>query len=618
MKFDCDQRDPALLDSAILKEVNQAIAARLESLGITRREILRRGFAGVTAGALASLVACKERSESGLQQTSAAFKSSGSFLTDYSNAELNTPVPEISASDFRDRATKRGLAVASIISYWLSTAPYKMFQELLDQPSQQMPIFRPLFGPAIIFRHATVIKALEATDHLTVAPYASEMRKGTDGEHQGDLPKYFILGTDDDAQYRPDGMILRKAILPSDQETILRPMIRKICEGWVAKIKASGTSEFDAVTTLCRFVPVGIVSDYLGTPVFDQNQVSFDGKTKGGESFDLSTLKTVFKFQKIPHGTVPTPQLMYEWVRDAFRNIFNNFGGPVDQVDHFRKLGLIATENLTAWTQYCLQHYKAEIEAGRSVPDTMLTRLLKMQRKVNSDRKYDKEFTEELAEELKTSVEDLKKRLADGRIRANVFGTVTGGVVNPEEGSARMIDSILRLKDKEYKTLNGASYEHLAQAVAKDDPTTLVALEAYALEALRLQPQGEVLVRRCESDTFELAGQPILKGTLVFIAYASAMRDGGVVNDPLAFDIKRPTLEHAFEGSSDRKHEKPQSQLYLQHGYGRHKCLGRYASELTLQETLRALVSLGNISRGDELKMDENGLYAQSLKVRFV
>jgi cytochrome P450 len=112
-----------------------------------------------------------------------------------------------------------------------------------------------------------------------------------------------------------------------------------------------------------------------------------------------------------------------------------------------------------------------------------------------------------------------------------------------------------------------------------------------------------------------LAGVPIRKGTPVFVAYAAAMRDPQAVPRPLAFDRTRDERLMPFHGDKDRAREAPQSLVYLQHGYGRHKCLGRYASEITMRESLRALLRVGPIERRSELELDAQGLYAVSLRV---
>ena len=250
----------------------------------------------------------------------------------------------------------------------------------------------------------------------------------------------------------------------------------------------------------------------------------------------------------------------------------------------------------------------------------MLTRLLRLQLRASSGNgpSLEQEFAQMLGSPLPAG--ELSNRLSDSMIRSNVFGTAVGAVVNPQESTARIVDSMLRLKDGEYQVLNGATYDHAVRLAGIDEgdagyAMSLQSLRKYALEALRLRPQGEVLLRLCVQDNTELGGTLIRKGTPVFVAFAGAMRDPEVVPQPLAFDIERDERLVAYLNDQERAREAPQSQLYLQHGYGRHKCLGRYASELTMRESLRALLRLGPLERRGELEMDEQGLYAISLRV---
>jgi cytochrome P450 len=203
-----------------------------------------------------------------------------------------------------------------------------------------------------------------------------------------------------------------------------------------------------------------------------------------------------------------------------------------------------------------------------------------------------------------------------------VFGTVVGAVVNPQEATARIADSVLRLKDGEYPTVGGAGYGDATRlaAIEEGEPgyaESLEGLRRYALEALRLQPQGEVLLRLCVQENRELGGVRIPKGTPIFVAFAAAMRDAEAVPQPLTFDVGRDESLTAYLSDGDRAREAPQSRTYLQHGYGRHKCLGRYASEITMRESLRALLRLGRWERRSALELDEQGLYVQSLRIGF-
>ncbi len=97
-------------------------------------------------------------------------------------------------------------------------------------------------------------------------------------------------------------------------------------------------------------------------------------------------------------------------------------------------------------------------------------------------------------------------------------------------------------------------------------------LYKYFLEALRLQPQGEVLLRKCARDGAQIAGsRPIAAGTLVFASHGSAMKD---VPEPDAFILDRP-----------REH-------YLHYGWSRHTCLGQYVSPVIIVESMVALLGL--------------------------
>ncbi|WP_434113150.1 cytochrome P450 [Methylocaldum sp. GT1TLB] len=573
-----------------------------------------------------------------------------SFLREVAGAEEGTPLPsppppmpnpndpkyagdpgayekdkqaaETAAAAFATAAKARGGAVAQVISKWLVTAPYAMFQELLAQPRDAMPIFKPAIGPVIVMRHPEVIRCLERTDLFTVDPYAAEMARATDDKTKHpEAYSHFMLGTDRDDLYRLDDVILRRAVSRSDEETLSR-LTRDEAERWTHRAQAEGIGGIDVVPTLAKFVPLRIVGDYLGVHYYDFGTPSVLPGLRGGDRFPLDPdLQAVFSFGKITEGIVPTADDLFIWVKDAFRNIFNNFSPAHPLFAEFRERGVIATEYLSAYVFALLKHYKERLRQGETVPDTMLTRLLRMQLELERDGET---LTDEFAARLGTPLtkDELAKRLSDSMIRSNVFGTAVGAVVNPQEATARILDSMLRLKDGEYEVLNGSSYEQAVRLanIEPDSPDyaeSLAGLRKYALEALRLQPQGEVLLRLCVKDNTELGGVPLRAGTLVFAAYAAAMRDPETVPNPSAFDITRDERLVPYLGDRERAHEAPQSQIYLQHGYGRHKCLGRYASEITMRESLRAMLRLGSLERRGSLEMDEQNLYAMSLRIGF-
>lgn len=571
------------------------------------------------------------------------------FLSDIAAAEQQTPLPlplppmpdpcdpkyvgapelyekdRQSAADaaaaFAAAAQVRGAAVAQVISKWLATAPYVMLQELLDQPKELMPVFKPTIGPALVMRYEHVIECLKRTDLFTVDPYAAEMARATDDKTKNPQAfSHFMLGTDRDDLYRLDDVILRRAVSRHD-EGVVSAMARKEAEHWTSTVRDAG--EIDVVTTLAKFVPLRIVSDYLGVPYQNGSEYVTLPGLRAGDRFPLDEgLLEVFSFSKIQEGLTPTAENLYDWVKDAFRNTFNNFNQANPLFTEFRERGIVATEYLTAYIHALLKFYKDRMRRGETVPDTMLTRLLRMQSQIagKEAQTLEQEFAYLLGSPLPEG--ELARRLSDSMIRSNVFGTVVGAVINPQEATARIADSILRLKNGEYKGLNGSSYAEAARLAGINEvecgyTESLEALRKYALEALRLQPQGEVLLRLCVQDNTELGGVHIGKGTLVFVAFAAAMRDADAVLQPLAFDIGRDERLIGYLSDGDRRREAPQGQTYLQHGYGRHKCLGRYASEITMRESLRALLRLGQLERLSALEMDEQGLYAVSLRVGF-
>lgn len=563
------------------------------------------------------------------------------FLASIALAEQQTPLaaaPDPDAPRYaHDRAAyetdkkayetalqARGAAVAQIISTRLRTQPLEMLQELLDQPENTMPVFKPVVGPAIVVRHTHVIKCLERTDLFTVDPYTPEMIRANDDQARNpEQSPPFMLGTDKEEWYLPDDILLRRVVSRQD-EKILTALARQEAEYWTQQAKEKGEGEIDFVPTIARFVPLRIVSDYLGVPFYATSQPACLPGLRGGESFPLDdALKQTFTFQRIQAGKVPTAEDLYNWVKDAFRNIFNN-SNPADPLfAQFRQQGLEATEYLTAYIHELVKHFKAQLQQGENVPDTMLTRLVRLQLRLADAQQaaaLEQEFAAVLGRPLPAG--ELGRRLSDAYIRTNVFGTAVGAVVNPEEASARIVDSILSLKEGKYEGINGSSYQHL-QAMAKvpaDSPQAAESLKIvrqYALEGLRLEPQGEVLPRRCVQDNTELGGVLIQRGTTVFVAYAAAMRDPEATPNPLAFDFTRNEDAVPYQHQGTRAKEAPQSRLYLQHGYGRHKCLGRYASEITMQESLRALLQLGDLERRSTLRMDAQNLYAVSLRVGF-
>lgn len=635
--------------SKLMDEINADIAEDVRR-ELTRRGLIRNGLVGASAFmGMGFLASCKPRSEeaSGLRDATGAglpadaviplgpFKIGGtSFYRDFELIKMQTPItidPTVDPVEFKKQATVRGKAVGGVLKFWLSasqTKPYELFAELFDKRSTT-PVFQPGIGPVIIFQHPHVIDVLERCNTFTVDPYAPMMQTATSGSFypppagkkpsgsvKGGFYGHYMLGTDNNDLYVTDSQISRFVVKPDDL-TMLRKMIRNICEGLVKDVKPG--QQFDVVGSIARFAPVLVVAQYIGLPSYEKKGVGGTGaweidQLKAGQTFKIDQdLKNRFKFQTLTEGVVPTQQDIYEWVVDAFRNTFNNF----ERNPQFADLGLKATEKLLAWSMKVISVYKSRMKAGakpggNKVPDTMITRLIQLQFDAKAD-------PAKWAAKFNITEAELRARTGDDRVQVNSFGAFVGAVANPEEANARLIDTILKVKEGVIKARSG-SYDAARKLANAADSLTddMDGLNKYAIELMRLTPQGEVLLRACVADA-TVGGVPIKAGATVFNAHGAAMRDDTVIEEPLQFDITRDPMERTPTLPNEtRPGERPQSTIYLHHGYGRHKCLGRYASEMTMAEVLRAVLRLGDIERvpGTKFELDSDNLYASKLMVK--
>jgi hypothetical protein len=202
------------------------------------------------------------------------------------------------------------------------------------------------------------------------------------------------------------------------------------------------------------------------------------------------------------------------------------------------------------------------------------------------------------------------------------MGTIVGAVAGQEEATCRVIDSLVRLRDGEFRTTGPGTYRYGSFGEASRLALNVLSgtdarhcrneLQKYFLEALRLQPQGEVLLRRSARDGSRIAdSRPIAAGTPVFVAHGRAMRE---VPEPDAFILDRP-----------REH-------YLQYGWGRHTCLGQHVSPVIIVESMIALLGLQDLSRPEprpgepsfpfdrrfgRLQFDDQNLYATTFTLQF-
>jgi cytochrome P450 len=520
-------------------------------------------------------------------------KARGSALTDDESAELQR---------LKLQALKQGRAVGAVIGFFLKLRPYPMLAEVRARGK----LFQPLFGPILVVDGDTVRSVLERDQEFTVDPYGAEMVKVMSPRHNGGFST-FVLSTDDTAVYEPDKRLLSLVCSRMDAERITG-LIHQDCMRRVgAAVRAArvdGAPRLDVVQNVARYVPVTLGHQYLGVPVAESPgsfSLTDEMLTYYGEPIDGQPETALGR----EDGVIPDETRMYAWIKAAFQHFFNN----VQKDRKVQKQGFRACRLLLAYLLREVGLQRRRLLDGEPVADTMLTRLLRFQ----------------LGQSAPTAERptDLDPRLvSDLRIAENVMGTIVGAVAGQEEATGRVIDSLMRLRDGEFRTSGPAAYRYgtfdEARALAlkvlngTDVAASRAALYGYFQEALRLQPQGEVLLRKCARDGVRIGdSRPIAAGTLVFASHGSAMHD---VPEPDAFILGRP-----------REH-------YLQYGWGRHVCLGQHVSPVIVVETMVALLGLQDLSRAaarpgeaafplerrrGRLQLDDQNLYATSFEVEY-
>jgi cytochrome P450 len=513
-----------------------------------------------------------------------------------------TPAETQELQSLKGKAIRQGRAVGAVMGFFLKLKPYPMLEEI----RRVGKLFQPPFGPVLVVDFHCVREVLERDQDFTVEPYGVEMTKVMSPLHNGGFDT-FVLSTDDNAAYEPDKRLLSLVCNRSDAERITdlvhQECVRRVGAA-VAAARTSGSLTIDVVQNVARYVPVTLGHEYLGVPVASRPgsfEMTDDMLAYYGEPIEGQPETGLKKGD----GVIPDEHQMYAWIKAAFRHFFNNIQkNPVVQEQGFR-----ACRQLLAYLLREIEIQRQRIQNDQPVADTMLTRLVHFQLGRSTP-----------------AVErppDLDSRLVtDLRIAENVMGTIVGAVAGQEEATCRVIDSLLRLQDGEWRTGGPPGYRYGSYAEARQLALNVVngtektesraALYQYFLEALRLQPQGEILLRKCAREGARIAdSRPIAAGTLVFVSHGSAMRD---VPEPDAFILNRPQ-EH-----------------YLHYGWGRHTCLGQYVSPVIIVESMIALLALQDLGRppagaGEysfpverrpgHLQLDDDNLYATSFTLRF-
>ena len=500
------------------------------------------------------------------------------------------------------QALRQGRAIGAVLGFFLKFKPFPMLEEI----RQKGNLFQPPFGPVLVVEGDAVRDVLERDQEFTVEPYGVEMMKVMSPPYNGGF-NTFILSTDNNAVYEPDKRLLT-AVCTRQDASMITEVIHQDCRrrigNAVAAARAAGASTIDVVQAVARYVPVTLGHRYLGVPVAPRPgtfELTPDMLTYYGTPIDGQPETALTKAD----GVIPDETQMYRWIKAAFQHFFNN----VQKDPVVSAQGLRACRQLLAYLLREVALQRQRLQDHQPVDDTMLTRLVRFQLGQSAPGAR--------------RPADLDPRLvSDLRIAENVMGTIVGAVAGQEEATCRAIDALIRLQEREYQTSgeDGHQYGSFAEArrLALDvlhgtnETASRSELYRYAMEALRLEPQGEVLLRKCARDGATIAGgRPMAAGTLVFASHGSAMKD---VPEPKAFRLDRP-----------REH-------WLTYGWNRHTCLGQHVSPVIIVESMIAVLGLQDVGRPQpaagetwfplerrfgRCQLDDQNLYATTFSLRF-
>jgi cytochrome P450 len=385
---------------------------------------------------------------------------------------------------------------------------------------------------AALFAHMRDHEPIISSDAVTIVALAEDVKEvlgdaarftvGLYGPKMVAVTGPFILGVDDTPLYHHDHAAMDRAVRREDMPALGDAML-----GYARELLSSSEVAIDVVSELADPALIRAIDAYFGTPG-------------------------------------PDAQTQLRWARDIFWELFIN----VANVAETRERALADAALWRPHLDGLIAARKRKIEAGRKVPDDVLTRLLRLQR-------------------------EGQPSLHDVSIRHNLIGDITGWIPTIANAFPRAVNVLLDREDE----------LAAAQEAARAGDRELVG--SYVWEALRFSPQNFAVLRLVAEETTIAAGTDrettVLAGSTVVAATLSAMYDERVVSEPAEFRVDRPWSD------------------YMLFGHGLHTCYGQQIVRHQLPAMMTALLEGSPISRarGRAGAMRWDGPYPSGLTVRF-
>lgn len=388
----------------------------------------------------------------------------------------------------------------------------------------------------VISKYKDVVDVLSKPTVFTVKNYTKKMESSVGP---------YMLAYDGTAYNAIEKPWMRELLMKEDLEAI-RKTVRAVTQEMIQEQSFVGKdyaqNEFarlEVVNQIARRVPAILTKNYFGFKAVNDNKYSND-----------------IMIEKI-----------LEWSRATQDEYFHNVVNDPAIRDRSDKAG----KEMHAHLKYLFEKAKKQIQ------EDIASKGIDVNNKNSSSYKaYYKDLSvleRMLLHEIKVVTKNKSEEEENFRLRANVIGTLVGGIETTQAAIAQSIYQIM---------IRPKIFNEVKMAAAKNDYDTVA---KYVWEALRFHPVNPFVVRYVAQD-YTVNGVKIPAGSHVFVGTQSAMFDEEIVgNNSELFDINNP------------QKQKVANMFHL--GFGHHRCLGDYVSEVQVPEIVMAVFQLPNVKRAE-------------------
>ena len=361
---------------------------------------------------------------------------------------------------------------------------------------QHFPVLRlGIVGLNAVCKNDLLVEMMERDNDFTV--------EEINGKKMANQKGAFFLGFDrNNPQFDRERNFVRQTAKKEDLDRI-RSFIRNSCEQILLQARPYG--KVDVADSMCYTVLVRFIDDYFGVPP-------------------------------------PTEPIMKHWLRVLFYDLFLNFTNNAAK----HQEAVSASLDRRAWVLQLIKDRKRDLDAGKTLADNVLNRMILLQRQEGNGW-FD-----------------------DETIQRNIGGLITGILETTNKAVVLVLDELFNRPD----TLKGAIDTAQVQDMKK--------MYGYVCEAMRFNPAQPGVIRYCES-------AQVLKGKgtkpyrikakrKVFALTACAMMDPAVFPEPRQFNPQREAV-------------------YMNYGYALHECYGKYINAVTISEFVAAILRLPGVQR---------------------